>query len=216
MQLRKFALVPLFAALALAGCKSEGDLVIEQGVGITALRSVCPAVGVPEFTGDVTTFSPAGARTAEAIDVTAVITNVRSSCNDQGDQVYTSATFDVLASRRAAGPARTLELPYFATVVRGGNSVVSKRLGTVQLNFAAGDTRAQTSGTANSYVDRAEATLPDDIRDRITRKRRAGEDAAAIDPLTVPEVKQAVARATFELLIGFQLTDDQLAYNGTR
>jgi hypothetical protein len=32
--------------------------VVEQGVGITALRSVCPAVGVPDFTGDVTLFSP--------------------------------------------------------------------------------------------------------------------------------------------------------------
>ena len=52
------------AAIALAGCRSEGDLVIEQGVGITALRTVCPAVGVPDHTGNITLFTPADARTA--------------------------------------------------------------------------------------------------------------------------------------------------------
>jgi hypothetical protein len=31
-----------------------------------------------------------------------------------------------------------------------------------------------------------------------------------------PQVKAAVDRATFELLVGFQLTQDQLAYNATR
>ena len=31
-----------------------------------------------------------------------------------------------------------------------------------------------------------------------------------------PAVKAAVARATFELLVGFQLTEQQLAYNATR
>ena len=50
----------------------------------------------------------------------------------------------------------------------------------------------------------------------ITRNRRAGDDDAAIDPLTRPEVRAALARASFELLVGFQLTEDQLAYNATR
>lgn len=204
------------ATLALGACKREGDIVIEQGVGITALRSVCPAVGVPQFTGDMTTFSPADARTADAIDVTAVITNVRSTCNDTGEQVYSAATFDVLASRMNTSGARTVELPYYSTVMRGGTSVVAKRLGTVSIAFADGESRAQGSGTAGAYVNRAEATLPEDIRDRITRRRRAGEDSAAIDPLTEPDVRAAVARATFELLIGFQLNDEQLAYNATR
>ncbi len=66
------------------------------------------------------------------------------------------------------------------------------------------------------YVNRAEATLPEDIRERITRRRRAGDQSAAIDPLTEPDVRAAIARATFELLVGFQLTEDQLAYNATR
>ena len=216
MTARKALLAAAIAAAALAGCRSEGDIVVQQGVGITALRTVCPAVGVPDYTGDITLFQPAEARTADALDVTASITNVRSQCNDTGEQVYATASFDVLGLRRDTRGARTVELPYYTSVVRGGSAMVAKRVGTVTLNFADGQARAQASATAGAYVDRAAATLPDEIRDRITRRRRAGEEDAAVDPLTEPEVRAAIARASFELLVGFQLTQDQLAYNATR
>jgi hypothetical protein len=39
---------------------------------------------------------------------------------------------------------------------------------------------------------------------------------AAIDPLNEPGVREAVARATFEQLVGFQLSEGQLRYNVTR
>ena len=214
------ARIAILAAAAgrtvLGGCRSEGDIVVDTGVGITALRSVCPAVGVPDYTGDITLFSPADARTLDALDVTAAITNVRSTCDETGEQVYASATFDVIATRSNTAGPRTVTLPYYSTVMRGGSSVVAKRIGQVELSFAAGESRAQSSGTAGAYVNRAEATLPEDIRERITRRRRAGDQSAAIDPLTEPDVRAAIARATFELLIGFQLTEDQLAYNATR
>lgn len=210
------ALLVSTIATALAGCQRAGDIVIEQGVGITALRSVCPAVGVPDFTGNVTLFNPSDARTADAIDVTATLTNVRSQCDDSGNEVYSTATFDVLAQRRDVRGARTVTIPYYSTVVRGGNSVIAKRVGQVTLNFADGQDRTFASGTAGAVIDRAAATLPADIRERITRRRRSGEAEAAIDPLNEPDVRAAIARATFELLIGFQLTEDQLAYNATQ
>ena len=215
MKFRTAAIVALTAA-ALAGCRSEGDLVVQQGVGITALRTVCPAVGIPDYTGNITLFSPADARTADAIDVTATMTNVRTTCDDSGEKVYAVANFDVFAQRRDTRGARTVELPYFSTVVRGGSAVVAKRVGTVTLHFADGAARASASGAAGAYIDRAEATLPADIRERITREREPGEAEAAIDPLSEPEVRAAVARASFELLVGFQLTEEQLAYNATR
>jgi hypothetical protein len=84
------------------------------------------------------------------------------------------------------------------------------------VTFAAGQDRAQAHGKAGAFVDKAEATLPSDVRDRIMRKRRAGDSDAAVDPLSQPDVKAAVARATFEVLVGFQLDDKQLAYNATR
>ena len=215
MHFRK-ALFAATAVAALAGCAKSGEIVVEQGVGITALRSVCPSVGVPEFLGDVTLFSPPDGRTLDALDLSAAITNVRSECNETGEQVYSTATFDVVAQRRNTQGARNVTLPYFVTVVRGGTTVVSKRIGEVTLAFADGQARAQAVGTAASYVDREAATLPSDIRERITRRRRVGDAEAAVDPLTEPEVRTAVARATFELLVGFQLTDEQLEYNATR
>jgi len=216
MKFRTALLAATASAAALAGCAREGDIVVEQGVGITALRSVCPAVGVPDFTGNVTLFNPADARTVDAIDVTAALTNVRSQCDETGEEVYSTATFDVLATRRDTRGARTVTLPYYSTVVRGGNAVVAKRLGSVTLNFADGQDRTFARGTAGAVINRAAATIPPEIRQRITARRRAGEAEAAIDPLTQPDVREALARASFELLIGFQLTEDQLAYNATR
>jgi len=202
-------------AVALAGCKSKGDIVIDQGVGITALRTTCPAVGIPDYTGDITLFR-GNSRTADAIDVVGVMTGVRTTCNDSGAKVYAEAHFNVLASRTDTRGARTVQLPYFSTVLRGGTAVVTKRVGTVSLSFADGQARAQASGAAGAYIDRTEATLPPDIVQRINRKRRAGDADAAIDPLTEPDIRAALDRANFELLVGFQLSEAQLAYNATR
>src|SRR5690606_17390119 len=216
MRVSKAAWVVAAAPIALAGCSSDGQLVVDQSVGITALRSVCPAVGIPDFTGDITVFSAPTSRTADAIDVGAAMTNVRADCNPDGEQVVSQVTFDVYGRRMSSAGARTVEIPYFATVMRGGDSVVSKRVGTVTLSFADGQDRSEAQGTAAAYIDRAEATLPPDIRERITRKRRAGDADAAVDPLTEPDVRAALARASFELLVGFQMSDAELAYNATR
>lgn len=202
-------------AAALGGCRGSGDIVVDQGVGITALRTACPAVGVPDYTGDVTLFR-GNARTVDAIDVVAALTNVKSSCDDSGDKVYSTATFDVLARRTDTRGARTVQIPYFSTVLRGGSAVVSKRVGNVTLTFADGQERAQATATAGAYIDRAEATLPADIVQKITAKRKSGDLDAATDPLTLPEVRAAISRANFELLVGFQLSEAQLAYNATR
>ena len=192
------------ALTALGGCKTKG-------------RSRCPAVGIPDYTGDVTLFRAAGDRTAPNIDVVAAMTDVRSQCNEEsGDKVFTQVTFQVLARRENTAGARQVTLPYFVTVLQGGTAVISKRVGNVTVSFADGEARAQATGTGTVYVDRAAATLPEDIRDRITRKREAGDADAAIDPLADPQVKAAVAKASFEVLVGFQLDESQLAYNATR
>ena len=206
----------LVLASALAGCRTAGDIVVDQGVGITAVRTACPAVGVADFTGDVTTFRVAGDSSASNIDVVGALTNVRSQCNEAGDKVYSSVTFDVLARRSDARGTRTVTLPYFVTVLRGGNAVIAKRIGSVTLQFADGQERASASGKGGAYIDKAEATLPAEIRQQITRRRKAGDEDAAVDPLAQPEVKAAVARATFEVLVGFQLDQNQLTYNATR
>ncbi len=202
---------------ALAGCASTGELVVDQGVGITAVLSSCPAVGVPDYTGDVTLFrTPAAAKTTDNLDMTAAITNLRSTCDDSSAKVYTGATFDVVARRADVRGARSVTLPYFTTVLRGGSAVVTKRIGSVTLNFADGQERAQATGKAGAFVDKAAATLPADVQEKITRRRRAGDRDAALDPMADPAVRAAIQRTSFEMLVGFQLDEQQLAYNATR
>lgn len=208
-------LAPLALALVAGGCAKTGDIDVSQGVGITAVRSACPVVGIPAGTGDVTLFN--GASTvSRAIDATATISNVRATCSDAGDDVVTRVTFDVRARRAAAEGPRDLSLPYFVAITRGGSQVVAKRVGQIALRFDAGQPIATASGEATTVVARAQATLPQEVRDRLTRRRKAGDQDAAVDPLATPEVRAAVLAASFEALVGFQLTNDQLKYNATR
>ncbi len=212
MKLSRLALTGMLA-LALAGCSRRGE--IDASGGIVAVRSACPVAAIPAQTGDITLFNPANSTDASAIDVVANITNLRSTCA-QTDQFYTEATFTVNARRSDASAARQVTLPYFSAVVRGGNVVTAKRLGQVTLNFAAGEYRASAQGKAGAYVDKAAATLPADIQTKITQKRKAGDADAAIDPFAQPDVKAALLKTSFELLVGFNLTQDQLRYNATR
>ena len=216
MKLRARAFLALSAVAALSACSQKGELVIDQGVGIASVLSLCPAVGIPDYTGDVTTFRAGGDETTASLDVTAAMTALRSDCNDSADQIYSEASFTVNARRSDTRGSRSVELPYFVTVLRGGSAVVAKRIGTVTLTFADGQDRATATAKAGSYVNRADAALPDDIREKITKRRRAGDTEAALDPLADPEVKAAIARTRFEMLVGFQLTEAQLKYNVTR
>jgi hypothetical protein len=207
---------PLAVVAALAGCSREGEISVEGGVGIQATRTACPIVGVPAGTGDITLFDPPASRDAAAIDVVANLTNVRAECADSGDDVVSTVNFTVQARRQRADGERTVTLPYFVAIVRGGTNVTAKRIGQVTLTFPAGQLRAQAQGQGTSVIARSAATLPAEVREQLTKKRKAGQEEAAVDPLTAPGVRAAVARATFEALVGFQLTDEQLRYNTTR
>jgi len=205
----------LFPVLALVTAGCAGEDVVEDG-GVVITRSACPAVAIPASTGDITLFDPPASRDARAIDVVAYVTNVRSTCNDAGANIVTTATYEVNARRRDAAGAREVILPTFTTVVQGGTNIIAKRTSRVALRFADGQLRASTTGGSTTQVSRAATTLPDAVRTKLTRRRKTGDVDAAVDPLTDPEVRTAVSRASFEMLVGFQLTPEQLAYNATR
>lgn len=211
-------ILPALGLLALGGC-ADNELDIESGtVGKKISRSACPAVAIPAQTGDVTLFDPPASRDARAIDVVATLTDLRGNCVDTPGSatLNATATFRIDARRSNTDGAREVTLPYFATVLRAGTSVVSKQLGQVTLHFAAGQPRASATATASAAIQRSAAALPEDVRERITRKRKPTDADASVDPLADPKVRAAVASASFELLVGFQLTNDQLAYNATR
>jgi hypothetical protein len=201
--------------MVIGGCAKDGELDVSSGVGVSVTRSGCPSVAVPDGTGDITLFNGAN-QDANAIDVVATLTKVRPTCNDAGEKIYSVASFEVQARRTDARGARTVTVPYFTSVVQGGSAVVSKRIGQVTLQFADGQAKASTTAQAASYIDPAAARLPEDIIAKITKKRKAGDADAALDPLSDPAVKAAVVRSSFEMLIGFQLTEDQFRYNVTR
>jgi hypothetical protein len=212
----KLRLAALLAVTMLSACRHTGELTAENGGGVYAVRSACPIAGVPAGTGDITLFNPQGSTDASAIDVTAAITDVRATCQDVGNDVVSTATFSVVALRRDAGPARQVILPYFDVALQGGNNIAAKQIGQMALNFPAGSLHASTRVQATVRVNRSVATLPENVRLTLTRPRKAGQADAAVDPLADPAIRNAVNNATFEHLVGFQLTQDQLKYNATR
>jgi hypothetical protein len=212
----KLRLAALAALTLLSACRHSGDLTTENGGGVYSVRSDCPIAGVPAGTGDITLFDPAGSTDSNAIDVTATITDVRASCQDTATDVISTATFTIVALRRDAGPARQVILPYFNVVLRGGANVMAKTVGGAALNFGPGSLHAWTRVQATVRVNRSAATLPANVRQILTRERKPGETEAAQDPMADPAVRSAVANATFEQLVGFQLSQDQLRYNATR
>lgn len=209
----KLRIAALIAITLLAGCTRKGN--IEEG-GVYTIRSACPQVAIPAATGDITLFDPGTSTDASAIDVEAAITNVRANCQDSGSEVVSTATFDVVATRRNRTEARQVVLPFFDVVVQAGQNVVAKRVGQVALSFPAGSIRAQTSGQATARISRSAATLPENVRALLTKPRKVGDPDAAIDPMSDPAVRAAVANASFAHLVGFELTQDQLKYNATR
>jgi len=209
----KLRLVSLLALTLLAGCAHRGD--IADG-GVYAVRSACPIPGIPAGTGDITLFNPPGSTESTAIDVTAAISDVRATCQDVGSDIVSTATFTITALRRDPGAARQVVLPWFEVALQGGGRIAAKRVGQAVLNFPAGGLQSWSRQQATIRVSRAVATLPEDVRRTLTRPRRSGEADAAVDPLSDPVMRAAVAKATFEHLVGFQLTQDQLRYNATR
>jgi hypothetical protein len=212
----KLRLAALLALTLLSACRKPGDITAESGGGVYAVRSACPIAGVPAGTGDITLFNPPSSTDSLAIDVTASITSVRAACADSGNEVVSTATFTITALRRDPGPARQVVLPYFDVALQGGTRVVAKQVGQTALNFAQGSLHASTQVQATVRVNRAAATLPANVRQVLTRPRKAGDPDAAVDPLADPQIRSAVANATFEHLVGFQMTQDQLKYNATR
>jgi hypothetical protein len=212
----KLRLAALAALPLLSACQHAGDITDENGGGVYAVRSACPIAGVPAGTGDITLFNPANSTDSRAIDVTAAITDVRATCVDDGADIVSTAVFTIVALRGDAGPARQVVLPYFDVALRGGATIAAKQVGQAGLNFKAGDIHAWTRVQATVRVNRAAATLPENIRQILTRPRKAGEADAAVDPMTEPAVRTAVADATFEHLVGFELTQGQIKYNATR
>ena len=130
--------------------------------------------------------APRAAPTRRRSTSSATITNLRASCSEDATYVVSTASFDVVATRRDAGEARQVTLPYYNVVAQGGSDIVAKKIGYVALNFPAGSVRAQTNAQATGRVSRSAVALPEDIYRELTRTRKPGDPDAAVDPLSDP------------------------------
>src|SRR3954465_12975789 len=166
----KLRIAALAALTMLSSCRHSGDILdAKEGGGVYAVRSDCPIAGVPTGTGDITLFNPQGSTDSRAIDVTATMSDLRTTCQDTGNDVVSTATFTIVGLRRDAGPARQVVLPYFNVALRGGAQVAAKQVVQAVLNFGAGDMHSYTRVQATIRVNRAAATLPANVRAILTR-----------------------------------------------
>ena len=201
---KTLAVLGIGSVFLLAGCNTNPLLVT---------RSQCPAVAIPYHVGTVTKFDPPQSRDANAILLSAQITDLKGNCIEGPEFLTTEVSFTVAAQRRTKGPAKQVYLPMFVALAQGGNVLVSKQLTGVQLDFAEGALRAETRGGGRAEVHRSAVALPPEMLARISKKRDADDPEALTDPLSDPQVRAAVRAASFEVLVGFQLDDASLAYN---
>lgn len=116
----------LGTAILLSGCNNNQLVAGNQSVGVRSSISVCPQVAIAAYTGDVTTFNPANSTDSRAIDIVASMTGLRSTCQEQAADIYSEANFIVRATRNNNQGARSVTLPYYSVILRGGSAVVSK------------------------------------------------------------------------------------------
>lgn len=198
----------LFAAALMSGVAACGS-----GNPLELTRSYCPGIGVAKFANSITLIAPDAAATAGALDLTGQLTAVSGVCERAGGKLVTSTRAVVSASRRDSGAEQTVELPVFVTLVRDNSSILSKQIVPVRLSFAAGARSASAPVALKVMLDEAAARAaakpltgsPDDEPLPPPGKKRR--------PRSGPTLESKVAPTAFEILWGFQLTNQQAAYN---
>jgi len=162
------------ASLLLAGCSTN-----RNPLEVTAQR--CPAFAVLGGTGSLTQFAGEGRETSDVF-LEATIADLSLDC-DQGDDVSSAISFNVVGARGPAMQgASEVTLPFFVAVLRDNSVVVAKRIYETRLVFGPDDQRASTREDLYQYL---------------------------------PTIEQA-RRYNYEILVGFQLSQDELSYNVLR
>ena len=91
--------------LLATACSRDGE--IGDG-GIYVTRSPCPQVGIPAATGDITLFNPTNRSDAAALDSQRAHPQCRAKLQRFRPMSCPVASFDVVATRRDAGPRAPL------------------------------------------------------------------------------------------------------------
>ncbi|MCH8685426.1 hypothetical protein [Pedomonas mirosovicensis] len=196
---RVAGLVAVMMPALLAGCANNP---------LEVTRTLCPATAVPKYAGTLTFFSPPSSRTADSVVANASIFGLENHCVESSPKVTSNLRFTIGAQRPNAAAAQTITVPYFVAVVKEGKEIVSKQVYEATLTFQPGDVRAESVQTVQAAIDREEALKligPDPSK----KKRKRGEPRQPEDLFFDAKPKDS----GFEVLVGFQLTDEQAHYN---
>jgi hypothetical protein len=190
--MKRLAVISL-AVLALGGCASTNPLLVT--------RTSCPAVAIVKYANALTSFRAGAGMDQSDVDFTAQISNVSVNCrNGQGDTAaQTDVSFDIGVQRGNADAASQAMLPYFVSVIQDGTTILSKTTYLAQIDFASKSGR--TSSRQTFKASTPGVPLPP------VQKKKRGDSDVLLDP------DSASKAAKYEILIGFQLTDDQALFN---
>ena len=177
---RSFALnrlLPLAALALLSGCGGRlGEF--NEGGGINATRSTCPAVAIPAATGDITLFDPPASRDARAIDVTA----------------YKQLVESERAARRQAEEANSAKSQFLATMsheLRTPLNAISGYTQLLSLGLRGPITPEQQEDL--DRIDRSQRHLLSLINDILNfAKIEAGHIAVENSPIDVSRVLESL------------------------
>jgi hypothetical protein len=187
-------ILPFVATLALAGCGTGNPLEVT--------RTSCPAVAVVKYANNLTQFAPGSRFSSSGIQLSAQMGNITINCRESaGSTSVSDISFEISAARATATTASQENVPYFVTVIQDGTNILSKQVYAAPLSFGEGALHAavrQSVSATTPYVPLPAA--PD------KKKKRFEEFAEDSRPKA----------AKYEILIGFQLTEEQATYNVQR
>jgi hypothetical protein len=173
--------------LVLSACASSNPLEVR--------RTSCPALSVPKHTGSLTRFSQAGRFDTQDVRLVATIVQLSDTCIENANGVNTAVSFTISAVRPTKGAADSVQLPYFITVVKDGETLIAKQVYGTSLEFADG----ATSGSVRQVVTVKTPEVP------LPPKPKKNNEIDEFAPPPKP--------AVYEILVGFQLTNDDVVYN---
>jgi hypothetical protein len=173
--------------ILLAACSSGNPLEVR--------RTSCPAISVPMHTGTLTRFAQAGRYDTQDVGLVATIGQLSDNCVENANGVNTAVSFNIMATRPEKGPATAVQLPYFITVVKDGDTLIAKQVYGASLDFADG----ATSGSLRQVVTVKTPDVP------LPPKPKKHNEIDEFAPPPKP--------AIYEILVGFQLSEAEVVYN---
>jgi hypothetical protein len=158
------------ALLLLAGCGGGG-------IRSQIPSLICPAIGLVQETSTVTRFQGTGSYLEGDVLYEGYISDLTSSCDEEGGGVVADFAFNVTASKGQASQVSQVTLPYFVAVTTPAGAIISK-----QVFNAVVDLSLDGRGTVREHLNQ--------------HIQAEGKDFHS-----------------YEILIGFQLSEDDMIYN---